>query len=360
MRSFSDLRLETPRLVLRPLAPTDAEGLWRIYADPDFMRYWSSEPWSSLSQAQALIEKDQPELARGEHLRLGIFLRVGGGLIGTCSLFHFVEASRRAEVGYGIAPAHWRQGYMSEAVGALLDFAFGELQLHRVEADIDPRNTASARSLERLGFTREGLLRERWIVGSEVSDTALYGLLAREWRAGGTPLQVRRARAEDAAELAQLAATAFWDTYREIDDPEDIASYVAEHFSADEMAAVLRAEGSTTLIAEAGGEMAGYAVLRWSEAPACVPAEGAIELARFYLSSRFIGHGHGRRLMQAVHAEARAQAARSMWLGVYDRNLRAVRFYERFGFTHAGGKEFLFAGKVYVDPVYAMAVTDEA
>lgn len=360
MRSFSDLRLETPRLVLRPLAPTDAEGLWRIYADPDFMRYWSSEPWSSLSQAQALIEKDQPELARGEHLRLGIFLREGGGLIGTCSLFHFVEASRRAEVGYGIAPAHWRHGYMSEAVGALLDFAFGELQLHRVEADIDPRNTASARSLERLGFTREGLLRERWTVGSEVSDTALYGLLAREWRAGGTPLQVRRARAEDAAELAQLAATAFWDTYREIDDPEDIASYVAEHFTADEMAAVLRAEGSTTLIAEAGGEMAGYAVLRWSEAPACVPAEGAIELARFYLSSRFIGHGHGRRLMQAVHAEARAQAARSMWLGVYDRNLRAVRFYERFGFTHAGGKEFLFAGKVYVDPVYAMAVTDEA
>jgi len=71
---------------------------------------------------------------------------------------------------------------MHEALQALLDFGFGELDLNRIEADIDPRNSASARTLERLGFTKEGYLRERWIVGEEVSDTALYGLLRREWR----------------------------------------------------------------------------------------------------------------------------------------------------------------------------------
>ena len=71
---------------------------------------------------------------------------------------------------------------MHEALRALLDFGFGELDLNRIEADIDPRNGASARTLERLGFTKEGYLRERWIVGDEVSDTALYGLLRREWR----------------------------------------------------------------------------------------------------------------------------------------------------------------------------------
>ena len=70
---------------------------------------------------------------------------------------------------------------MHEALRALLDFGFGELDLNRIEADIDPRNSASARTLERLGFTKEGYLRERWIVGDEVSDTALYGLLRREW-----------------------------------------------------------------------------------------------------------------------------------------------------------------------------------
>lgn len=76
------------------------------------------------------------------------------------------ETCRHAEIGY-----------------ALVAFAFGELNLNRLEADIDPRNSASAASLARLGFTREGLLRERWIFDAEVSDTALYGLLRREWLA---------------------------------------------------------------------------------------------------------------------------------------------------------------------------------
>lgn len=181
-RSFSNLNLRTPRLELRPLRPGDALALFRIYADPLFMRYWSSPPWTSLSQAADMIAGDLRELAAGEHLRLGIFL-AGGELIGTCSLFHLSEPCRRAELGYGIASPHWRRGYMHEAVSAVVGHAFDVLQLNRLEADIDPRNTGSARSLEKLGFTREGVLRERWIVGQEVSDSAIYGLLAREWHA---------------------------------------------------------------------------------------------------------------------------------------------------------------------------------
>jgi len=182
VKPFSDVALLTPRLRLRPLAATDAEPLYDIYSDPDFMRYWSSAPWTSMDQATQLIERDLRELAAGEHVRLGIFLRDGDGLIGTCSLFNLNAQCRRGEVGYGIARPHWRKGYMFEAVSALIGFAFGELDLHRLEADIDPRNAGSARSLEKLGFIREGLLRERWIVGDEVSDSALYGLLARDWR----------------------------------------------------------------------------------------------------------------------------------------------------------------------------------
>jgi len=185
VRSFSNLLLHTQRLALRPLQLQDAEQLYRIYSDPEFMRFWSSQPWSSLSQATELIERDIRELAAGEHLRLGIFLVQDGSLIGTCSLFNLNEQCRRAEIGYGIASSHWRHGYMFEAVSAVIAFAFGELGMHRLEADIDPRNVGSARSLQKLGFASEGLLRERWIVGQEVSDSALYGLLAREWRTSG-------------------------------------------------------------------------------------------------------------------------------------------------------------------------------
>lgn len=182
LRDFSAVRLETPRLTLRPLREGDELRLFRIYGDPAFMRYWSSPPWTELAQAQRLIAADRRELAAGEHLRLAIVRRADALLIGTCSLFKLDASNRRAEIGYGIAPDCWRQGYMHEAVAALVEYAFGELALHRLEADIDPRNLASARSLEKLGFVREGQLRERWIVAGEVSDSALYGLLASDPR----------------------------------------------------------------------------------------------------------------------------------------------------------------------------------
>ena len=70
-----------------------------------------------------------------------------------------------------------------EALVAVVDYAFGPLGLRRLEADTDPRNEASNRALERLGFVREGVLRERWRVADEISDTFLFGLLAREWHA---------------------------------------------------------------------------------------------------------------------------------------------------------------------------------
>nr|WP_237770715.1 GNAT family protein [Pseudomonas humi] len=84
---------------------------------------------------------------------------------------------------------HGRRAYNRSRLSAaspflpatLLDYAFGDLRLNRLEADIDPRNLASAATLERLGFRHEGLLRQRWMVAGEVSDSALYGLLAEDW-----------------------------------------------------------------------------------------------------------------------------------------------------------------------------------
>jgi ribosomal-protein-alanine N-acetyltransferase len=181
MPSYSDIVIKTSRLELRPLAQGDESRLFEIHSDPEFMRYWSSPPWTSLDQATALIQRDQAELAAGIQLRLGVRLAKEALLIGTCCLFKFHTQCRRAEVGYGIARASWRNGYMAEALSALIDFGFAELNLNRIEADIDPRNVASAKILEKLGFLREGYLRQRWIVDGEVSDSALYGLLAEDW-----------------------------------------------------------------------------------------------------------------------------------------------------------------------------------
>jgi [ribosomal protein S5]-alanine N-acetyltransferase len=184
MPSFSNLTLQTARLDLRPLAPTDVGALFALKSDAVVQRYGSHVAWTALQQAVDYIERDRQGMAEGQHAQLAIVRREDGAMVGTCNLYALDAQCRRADVGYALLPSAWGRGYANEAVTALLDWGFEHLLLNRVEADIDPRNAASARALERLGFTREGHLRERWIVGGEVSDSAIYGLLAREWRPG--------------------------------------------------------------------------------------------------------------------------------------------------------------------------------
>ena len=181
MYAFENLPLRTNRLTLRPLRDGDEDALFAIYSDPKVMRYWNAPLWLHLESAHAMISKDISATGK-EYLRLGIEVTRDSALIGTCTFFEINATCRRAEVGYAIGSATWGNGYMHEALTALLEYGFGELGLNRVEADIDPRNDPSAKTLLRLGFSREGYLRERWIVGGEVSDTVLFGLLQREWR----------------------------------------------------------------------------------------------------------------------------------------------------------------------------------
>jgi [ribosomal protein S5]-alanine N-acetyltransferase len=186
---FNQVSLSTQRLLLRPLREGDAADLFAIFSDPQVMRYWSSPPWTDMQAAHETIAHDASGMVSGEYLRLGIESRVDGRLIGTCTLFSIVAQCRRAELGYALAHSAWGRGYMYEALNMLLSYAFCVLDFNRIEADIDPRNEASARTLQRLGFQPEGYLRERWIVDGEVSDTAFYGLLRSEWQSRTSELE---------------------------------------------------------------------------------------------------------------------------------------------------------------------------
>ena len=116
-----------------------------------------------------------------DYLRLGIDSVADRRLLGTCALWRIDAQCRRAELGYILDFHAWGRGYMNEALSGLLDYGFTELDLNRIEADTDARNERSARLLERLGFLKEGLFRERCIVNDEISDSAMYGLLLRDW-----------------------------------------------------------------------------------------------------------------------------------------------------------------------------------
>jgi ribosomal-protein-alanine N-acetyltransferase len=175
--------LHTTRLTLRPPRRGDEKDLWAIHSDPDVMRYFSEPPWLDPERPARQIDEDAGRFEREESFRFAIVLTETGRQIGNCTLFALHRQNRRAEIGYALGRQHWGRGYMHEALRALVTHAFMDLDLNRLEADIDPRNAASAAALVRLGFREEGLLRERWIVGGEVCDSALYGLLRREWDA---------------------------------------------------------------------------------------------------------------------------------------------------------------------------------
>jgi ribosomal-protein-alanine N-acetyltransferase len=180
--SFVVPTLHAARVSLRPITAADVPTLFGLFSDGAVTRYWSRPPMTDRAQAQRLVRDIRAGYRSGESVQFGIEQRSDRALIGTCTLFHFHPGSRRAEIGYALGAAYWGRGLMHEALQRLLLYAFDDLDLNRLEADIDPRNTASARSLARLGFTKEGFLRERWIVAGAISDTELYGLLKREWR----------------------------------------------------------------------------------------------------------------------------------------------------------------------------------
>jgi len=183
MPSFSDVRLATARLDLRPLETADSDAVFALRSDPVVQRYGSHPAWTERQTAVDYIERNLRMMAAGTDAQFAIVRRADAAVVGTCTLYRLDAQSRMAEIGYVLRPSEWGQGYAGEAVTRMLDWGFDHLDLNRVEADIDPRNTPSIRAMERLGFTREGHLRERWIVAGEVCDSLIYGLLAREWKA---------------------------------------------------------------------------------------------------------------------------------------------------------------------------------
>jgi ribosomal-protein-alanine N-acetyltransferase len=177
-----DTVIHSERLVLRLVRDEDLPELLDINGDDAVTRYLPYQSWRDMDDAQAWMGRAQARLAAGEAWQFVIVVRESGRLAGSFLLFHFDWPNGRAEIGYLLGRAHWGAGYMQEAAAAMVDYAFGTAGLRRLEAEIDPRNDASAKLLERIGFVKEGHLRERWDTKGEVSDSGLYGLLRPDWQ----------------------------------------------------------------------------------------------------------------------------------------------------------------------------------
>jgi [ribosomal protein S5]-alanine N-acetyltransferase len=177
--------IDAGRVRLRWLTEADIPALFDVFGDPAVTRFWGFATLPDLLAAAALLADIHAGFRAGTLFQWGVEAR--GAVVGTCTLADLDPANLRAELGFALGRAHWGRGHMAAALPAVLSFAFGRLGLHRVFADTDPRNAPSIHHLERLGFRREGALREHYQVAGEWQDGVVYGLLRSEWAPEADP-----------------------------------------------------------------------------------------------------------------------------------------------------------------------------
>jgi len=168
--------------------------------------------------------------------------------------------------------------------------------------------------------------------------------------------KIRRAVPGDAAALAEFGARTFQDTFEADNTPENMALYLASSYGADLQSAELRNAGIVTLLAEDGSRVAGYSQLRDGLAPDFVVGPRPIELWRFYVDRAWQGQGVAQRLMAATIEAAVDRGAGTLWLCVWERNLRAQAFYRKSGFEDRGEKPFVLGNDRQTDRVMARAL----
>lgn len=167
---------------------------------------------------------------------------------------------------------------------------------------------------------------------------------------------IRRASTDDAADLAAAGAVLFCQAYEGAIAARDLAAYVAEAFNESTIRAELCDPGIVTLIARDGDDIAGFAQLRKRDAPVADSLPANVELSRIYLDKHYHGTGLAQQLLSEAGAVARSLGASGVWLSVWERNQRAIAFYEKHGFGRVGRQDFRMAGDLHCDMVMAASV----
>ncbi|MBK6314674.1 MAG: GNAT family N-acetyltransferase [Blastocatellia bacterium] len=171
-----------------------------------------------------------------------------------------------------------------------------------------------------------------------------------------TETTIRLANVTDAESLAELADRTFRDTFAKFNDPADMDAYVSDALTTERFAEEIDDAANVWFVAEVDGELAGYAKVRAGTAHESVTGEAPIEVSRLYAEQRFHGHGVGRALIEACFDEARRQNAKTIWLGVWEHNVRAIAFYQKHGFVRCGATTFVLGKDVQTDDVMSRSL----
>ena len=175
--------LETRRLILRRFAVTDALAYYELRSNEEAMRFMDRPFFENKEEALEAIKETNQNFREKKGVWWVLADKRNNNFMGYVGFKDINEKNKSAEIGYVLHPDYWASGWMTEAVGAVLDFVFEELNLHRVIGNINPDNEASRGLLKKFGFKKEAYFREDYYFAGEFLDSEIYGLLAREYNA---------------------------------------------------------------------------------------------------------------------------------------------------------------------------------
>ncbi len=191
---FSSYRpLQSERLLLRKITGQDIPDIFEIYSNREVMLYFDDRyAFESIAEAEQMVSGYDKALHDKTGMRWGIVLKNTGKLVGTCGFHAISDYHKRIEIGYDLNRDYWGKGIMKEALSLIIDHVFEHSEVNRIEAFVEPPNTASRVLLEKLGFSLEGTLREHEMCRGSLIDIQLLSLLRKEWKQAGKTKQSGR------------------------------------------------------------------------------------------------------------------------------------------------------------------------
>lgn len=182
MNTWPDIDLNSPgitteRLYIRKLTLADTSAIYEIFSNPEVTRYWGLPMMRSREEARKFIDESAKGLENKSLLQWGVVHKESGQLIGTCAFASWEPEHQRAEIGFALGRNSWKRGFMTELLPAFIQFGFDKMKLHRIEADVDPENSAAIKLVKKMGFSREGHLKDRYCMDGKYRDSLIFGLL---------------------------------------------------------------------------------------------------------------------------------------------------------------------------------------
>jgi [ribosomal protein S5]-alanine N-acetyltransferase len=173
--------LETNRLVLRMIEKSDAQSVIKYMSDKDVMEHYGLEPFQTLEDALGEISWYQSIFNENTGIRWGITLKGENEVIGSCGFLNLVAQHQRTDIGFELSKDYWGKGIASEALEAVIKYGFEKMNMHRIQALIEPPNIRSQKLVEKHGFHREGLLRKYEYTCGKFDDLYMYSLLKEDF-----------------------------------------------------------------------------------------------------------------------------------------------------------------------------------